>query len=216
VTLVPGHTLSRESLLPWRIAGDYFESCNCEAICPCRRIGGRAGGRSTYGICMGVLSWAVEHGSAGEVDLAGLNAAFAIRYDDDEPGSPWSFTVHVDERGDERQREALARILIGDLGGPHVVELPWVRKPSDLLSVSASSIEIRNVDGRHQLRVGTAIELDASKPVATDETVTCLMPGHEVPGTELYADRLAAADGPLELELAGNCAFFSSFDYRSD
>ena len=24
------------SLTPWRIRGTYFESCNCEAICPCR------------------------------------------------------------------------------------------------------------------------------------------------------------------------------------
>ena len=48
--------------LPWRIADTYFESCNCEAICPCRTIGGRRGGRSTYGICFGALSWLVEDG----------------------------------------------------------------------------------------------------------------------------------------------------------
>jgi hypothetical protein len=40
----------------WRIAGRYFESCNCEAICPCRMVGGRLGERSTYGICYGVLA----------------------------------------------------------------------------------------------------------------------------------------------------------------
>ena len=62
-------------------------------------LGGVKGGRSTYGICFGVLSWLVEDGHAGEVDLSGLAAAFVIRYDDDEPGSPWSFVVHVDERG---------------------------------------------------------------------------------------------------------------------
>jgi hypothetical protein len=211
-----GYALQRDSLLPWRIAGDYFESCNCDAICPCRQIGGRPGGRSTHGICLGVLAWAVVSGQAGEIDLSGLNAAFTIRYDDDEPGSPWSLTVHVDERGDERQREALARILVGDLGGPHVLELPWVRKPSELLSVSAGAIEITNTRSGHAVRVGTEIDLAASRPVTTEETVTCLMPGHDRPGTELYADRLAIADGPFELELAGNCAFFVAFDYRSD
>ncbi len=36
------------SYLPWRISGSYLEACNCEAICPCRRIGRRHGGRSTY------------------------------------------------------------------------------------------------------------------------------------------------------------------------
>jgi hypothetical protein len=31
-------------MVPWRVSGSYLEACNCEAICPCRRIGGRAGG----------------------------------------------------------------------------------------------------------------------------------------------------------------------------
>ena len=39
-------------------------------------IGGVAGGRSTYGICFGVLSWLVEDGHAGDVDLSGLAASF--------------------------------------------------------------------------------------------------------------------------------------------
>ena len=32
----------------WQISGTYLEACNCDAICPCRRIDGRQGGRSTY------------------------------------------------------------------------------------------------------------------------------------------------------------------------
>jgi Putative transposase len=44
-------------LSDWRIAGRYFESCNCDAICPCRMVGGIPGGRSTYGECYGVLAW---------------------------------------------------------------------------------------------------------------------------------------------------------------
>src|SRR6186713_972571 len=94
------------SYLPWYISGTYLEACNCEAICPCRRIGGRAGGRSTEGVCLGALSWMVGQGQAGEVDLAGLGAVLVSRYSDDEPGSPWTFFLFVDERGDEAQREA--------------------------------------------------------------------------------------------------------------
>ena len=60
------------SYLPWRISGTYLEACNCEAICPCRTIGGRRGGRSTYGVCMGALSWAIERGRALDCALAGL------------------------------------------------------------------------------------------------------------------------------------------------
>jgi hypothetical protein len=82
--------------LPWAISGTYLEACNCDPICPCRTINGRPGGRSTHGICMFALSWQIVSGHAGDVDLAGLRAVLAARYDDDEPGSPWSFYLHVD------------------------------------------------------------------------------------------------------------------------
>jgi hypothetical protein len=207
--------MSRNELVPWRIAGLYFESCNCDAICPCRRIGGVLGGRSTYGVCFGALSWLVEHGSAGDVQLHGLAAVLTYDYDDDEPGSPWRLNLHVDERGDERQREALAEILLGRLGGEHVLTLPWIRKPSELLALRVSRIEIEHDDRRHAVRIGSSVAFDAERPVETSELVSCIVPGHHCPGTELYADELAVHDEPFEWQLSGNCAFSSRFDYSS-
>ena len=77
--------------MSWQISGTYFESCNCEAICPCRRIDGIPGGRSTHGVCTGVLSWLIAEGRVDDVDLAGQPVALAMRYSDDEPGSPWTW-----------------------------------------------------------------------------------------------------------------------------
>lgn len=202
-------------LTPWRIRGSYFESCNCEAICPCRMVGGRRGGRSTHGICFGVLSWLVEEGHAGSVVLDGLAAAFVIRYDDDEPGSPWSFVVHVDERGGEEQRQALAAILLGELGGEAVLRLPWVAKASELIDVIASPIEIGGGAAGHELRVGRAVTLRATRPYETDEVVACGIPGYGNPGTELLTDELVVDDGPFAWALSGNCAFASPFEYSS-
>ena len=157
----------------WYIEGDYFESCNCEAICPCRMVGEVPGGRSTYGLCYGVLSWHVHRGEAHGTDLGGLAAALTLRYDDDEPGSPWTFVLYVDERGTEEQREALAGILTGRLGGDHILRLPWVRKPSELLEVRPAAIELRVGEDGNELRVGSAVHLSASKPVETEERVAC-------------------------------------------
>ena len=196
----------------WRIAGSYFESCNCEAICPCRMIGGVVLGRSTYGICFGVLGWLVEDGHADGVRLDGLGAAMTIRYDDDEPGSPWTLRLHLDDRGDERQREALAAILLGRLGGPAILKLPWVRKPSDVVGVVPSRIEL----GPGVLLVGEVVRLRATRPVETEQPVACGIPGYDRPGTELYADELAVHDDPFDWELAGNCAFATTFDYGSE
>ena len=205
-----------EALLPYRVAGAYFESCNCEAICPCRRVGGVPGGRSTYGVCYGVLSWEISEGHAGPVELAGLNAALVYRYDDDEPGSPWLFRVHVDERGDEAQRGALRSIVTGVLGGELVGALPWVRKPSDLLDVEASRIEIAHDGGGHALRIGDVATVRATKPFETEQTVSCIVPGHHLPGTEFVADMLRVEEEPFAWELETACAFVASFDYRSD
>jgi hypothetical protein len=201
--------------MAWHIEGDYFESCNCEAICPCRMVAGVPGGRSTYGICMGVLSWLVHEGHADGVDLGGLAAAFVIRYDDDELGSPWSFVVHVDERGTEEQRRGLADILTGRLGGDDILRLPWVRKPSEELAVRTSPIDLRFEADGAELRVGRAVELTATKPYPTEDRVSCVIPGHHIAGTEYYADRLAVHDEPFEWELAGNCAFVCTFSYSS-
>jgi len=178
-------------------------------------VGGRKGGRSTHGICFGVLSWLVEEGHAGDVDLSGLAAAFLVRYDDDEPGSPWSFVVHVDERGSAEQRQALAAILTGELGGEAILRLPWVSKPSKLIDVRVSPIEIENGVSGHELRVGRAVTLTASRPFETDEVVACGIPGYGFPGTELLADALVVEDVPFAWELIGNCAFVSPFDYAS-
>jgi hypothetical protein len=56
--------------LPWWVAGSYFEACNCEAVCPCRRHGDTTGGRSAYGICDFALSWLITDGTYGDLELS--------------------------------------------------------------------------------------------------------------------------------------------------
>ena len=198
----------------WRLRGTYLEACNCEAICPCRRIGGRQGGRSTYGICEGALSWAIEEGHADGVDLAGLGVVLALRYSDDEPGSPWTFFVYVDARGDDAQREALAAIFTGELGGTTVEHFPWVWKESDLLGWRAAPIEVEHAR-RGRFSAGRSVTLRVGDPVAEQEPVTCVIPGHEHDGEELHAELLSVSEGPLSFELTDRCAYLSTFDYSS-
>jgi hypothetical protein len=194
---------------PWALEGDYLESCNCEAICPCRMIGGVPGGRSTYGECFGLLAWKIRSGRAGAVDLSGLAVALACRYHDDEAGSPWSIVLYLDERADAKQREALKLIYLGRAGGERVLRLPWVRKPSLLLDIRASAIDFEP----GLVRVGERATIRASRPVDDDRTVTCLIPGHEESGNELIADELAVRDAPFDYVLTGNCAYRSEFHY---
>jgi hypothetical protein len=202
--------------LPWELSGTYLESCNCEAICPCRSIGGRKGGRSTHGICLGALSWAVERGRAGELDLSGLDVVLASRYDDDEPGSPWTFWLYLDERGDERQREVLGDIFLGRLGGTPLKQFPWAFKDSNPLGVRAVPIEIDHAPGRGWFRAGGQVTVRIREPVPDQEPVTCVIPGHHRSGTEVYAETLTVKDEPLSFEFRGACGYESEFEYSSD
>ena len=192
--------------LSYRVRGPYFESCNCEAICPCRMIGGVLGGRSTYGLCFGVLCWQIDDGFVGDVDVSGLGVVLVIRYHDDEQGSPWSVILHVDERGDEAQLAALEQLFLHELR-----ELPWIRKQRHVIDVRASPIEI---DGTH-VRVGEQVTVRATQRVETDQPVACGIPGYDRVGYELYADELHVEDEPFSYRLEGNCAFATDFDYRS-
>jgi hypothetical protein len=199
----------------YSVRGSYFESCNCDAICPCRMIGGVVGGRSTYGLCYGLLSWSIESGSVDGLDVSGLAVALVCRYDDDEPGSPWSIVLHVDERGDERQRAALADLFLGDKGGERVSGLPWVRKARKLIDVRTSPIELTPDGPGYAVRVGSVARARATTLVETDQDVACVIPGYDRGGHELYADELVVDDEPFAWELSGNCAFATDFEYAS-
>jgi hypothetical protein len=197
----------------WRIRGDYFESCNCDAICPCRRIDGVSGGRSTYGECLGVLTWLIEDGAADDVRLDGLKVALATRYHDDEPGSPWSFVVYLDARADGEQRAALEAIYTGRLGGDAVEHFPWAWKESRLLAVRPVEIDVSHEPRRQWLRIRDQVSVRIRDVWGGGQTVTCVIPGHDQRGEELVADELKVDDAALGFEYHGNCGYASRFDY---
>jgi hypothetical protein len=200
--------------MSWRIRGSYFESCNCDAICPCRKIDGAPGGRSTHGICTGVLSWLIDEGEVDDVDLAGLPVALAVRYDDDEPGSPWTWTLYLDERASGDQREALEAIYTGRLGGDAEKHFPWAWKASELVAVRPVDIEVDHTRRRQWLKVRDEIDVRIRDRYSGPETVTCVIPGHERTGEELVADELVVDSGPLSFSYSGVCGYGSTFDYR--
>jgi hypothetical protein len=202
-------------LTHWRVAGTYLESCNCDPICPCRRIGGRQGGRSTYGLCAGALCWWILDGQAGEVDLADLGVVMAMRYHDDEPGSPWSFYLYLDDRGTRAQHEALIAIWTGALGGTPMQQFPWAFKPSDLLGVKRARIEIDHTPGKGWFRAGAEVGVRVREPVADQEPVTCVIPGHDRSGREVVVDELRVDAAPLGFESSGNCGYEATFEYVS-
>jgi hypothetical protein len=200
--------------MSWRISGSYFESCNCDAICPCRKIDGAPGGRSTHGECLGVLSWLIEEGNADRVDLGGLPVAMATRYSDDEEGSPWTWILYLDANAAEEQREAIEAIYSGRLGGDAEKHFPWAWKASELVAVRPIEIEVEHSRRRQFLRVRDRVSVRIRDRYDGPETVTCVIPGHERPGEELVAEELVVEDDALAFSFRGVCGYGSTFDYK--
>ena len=199
--------------MTWRIRGTYFESCNCEAICPCRRIDGVRGGRSTHGVCMGVLSWVIQEGAVDSVDLAGLPVAMAISYSDDEPGSPWTWILYLDSRATSEQRAALEGIFTGALGGAAEAHFPWTWKESRFAGVRSVAIDVDHRRRREWLKIRDRVSVRIRDRYDGGETVSCIIPGHGRAGEELITDELIVEDDGLRFAFRGTCGYGATFDY---
>jgi hypothetical protein len=199
---------------PWRVAGSYFEACNCEAICPCRSIGGRPGGRSTSGVCQFALSWLIQEGRAGPVVLDDLQVVMAGFYNDDEPRSPWRVTLYVDDRASDVQQTLLADIFLGRLGGGTAAN--FAAAIGEVHAVRSARIELEHEPARWAIGAEGYVRVNAGELVPSSETVACGIPGLDRPGQELRCDLMRVDDAPLAWEFRGRCGFTTTFDYHSD
>lgn len=199
-------------LLPWTVAGSYYEVCNCEAICPCRRSHGEKGGRPSYETCDFALSWWIKQGRAGAIDLADLKVVIAGRWETT-PGDPWRVTLYVDDRASPAQHDALAAVFLGRAGGAikkgfaaHIVEVHAVR---------SARIELDHTRARERIEIPPYLTVKTRDAVAHDFTVSCGIPGHDHPGQEIRAERFRYQDPPFDWDVRGRCGFSTDFEYAS-
>ena len=100
----------------WQVSGQYYETCNCDFVCPC--VPGGLAVRPSKGFCHFAMAFAVDHGSYGAVSLDGLGF-IVLGFTPEEMGKGnWSVGLIADERANAEQREALTAIASGAAGGP--------------------------------------------------------------------------------------------------
>jgi hypothetical protein len=103
-----------ETVPKWRLDGDWFDVCRCTIPCPCEFAQA-----PTDNWCQGVLAWHINSGEFGDVRLDGLNV-LALGYFE---GNLWdgntktTMGIFMDERADDRQRQALQMVFGGRAGG---------------------------------------------------------------------------------------------------
>jgi hypothetical protein len=103
-----------DTIPAWRLSGDWFDVCSCDIPCPCTFAQA-----PTNNACQGVLAYKIRDGELGDVALGGLNLVALGTFE----GNVWdgetkvALGLFIDERADERQRQALLTILGGQAGG---------------------------------------------------------------------------------------------------
>jgi hypothetical protein len=201
-----------DSILPWSVAGSYYEVCNCEAICPCRRSAGRPTGRPMYETCDFALSWWIKQGQAGVIDLGDLKVVMVGRWETT-AGDPWRVTLYVDERANAAQQAVLAAVFLGRAGGS--VQRSFGANIVEVHEVRSARIELDHARARERIDVAPYLTVRTREAVPHDFTVTCGIPGHGHPGQEIRAETFRLQAPPFDWELRGRCGFASEFAYSS-
>ena len=92
----------------WRIRGREFANCNCSYGCPCQ-----FNARPTHGDCRAAVGYQIDEGHFGDVRLDGLRAAGIYSWPGAVHEGNGTMQLIIDERADDRQRDALLKIMTG-------------------------------------------------------------------------------------------------------
>ena len=168
----------------WQLAGDYFENCNCNVVCPCLfSPNPPLTSQPTAGACEVAFGFHIDQGSYGGVTLNDLNVAMAVRAPGPMAEGNWSAAMYLDERADEQQRQALQAIFTGSVGGPPAALAPLI---STVLGVKTVPITFHK-EGKHRsVEIPRAMQLavHALPSMNPDEEIWAIT-GHPFAPTSL-------------------------------
>jgi hypothetical protein len=151
----------------WRIEGDWFETCNCDYLCPC--IITQMTARPTHEECLVAGVYSITKGHFDDIALDGLCFVSVIRTPGPMADGGWTTGVIIDERADADQRDALTQIATGKVGGPTA---RLVLLSSDFAGVEFDPIHFEKSGLTRTLtvpgRVDQAVEGALGRPDATE------------------------------------------------
>ena len=195
----------------WNVSGTVLIACSCDWGCPCNFQA-----KPTHGFCEGGWCWDVERGSIDGVRIDGLRVSLWAAW----PGAIHEGNGHAvafyDERADETQRAALARLLNGELGGPWMI----FRNTYTLGGPHAAAHAIEGADYGTRLEVGEVVRLEL-KHMTNPVTGVDLHPEMMLPeGLVVKRASLAASqrfevshDDDVRYEHSGQYTAFGRFEY---
>lgn len=198
--------------MAWNLKGTYFETCNCDAACPCVFLSD-----PTNDDCTVIVGWHIDEGDYDGVDLSGLNVAMAAYAPGNMAQVKWDAALYLDDRADEAQAGGLAAIFSGQAGGVPAALAQHIGKH---LGAGPARIDVE-IDGkRRTMRIGDLASL-ALETVPGQDGGPIHVSGHPLaiaPGNPAVVGRSEHAryeDHGLHWEFSSSTAFTSPFQYRA-
>jgi hypothetical protein len=194
----------------WRLQGTVLIACNCDWGCPCN-----FNARPTKGYCEGGWTWHVETGHYRDTILDGVTFSVFVK---------WPGAIHegggtgialVDDHTDESQREAVATLIGGDVGGPWGI-LGWTWELVEELKPVPFELDLAGQ--RTSLKAGEVLDLELepiTNPVTGDEIHpgVVLPEGLIVKEASLASSRRFRIDDGISLDYPGQYTAFGQFEY---
>ncbi len=133
---------------PWWVKGVLYENCNCQLLCPAH-ISFKQ--RCDNDTCVGFWGVHIEKGRFGQLTVVEQNAVVAY----DTPAmmhteDSWKMEIYLDQDVEEKQRNALEKILTGAAGGPWKNLARFVGNP---LKSRVAPIQYENDGKKISLRI---------------------------------------------------------------
>jgi len=140
--------------MAWHFEGTYFESCSCDAVCPCTWSGLTA--PATFDRCLALLAYHIADGEIDGVDVSGLTFALFLDTPPVMSEGGWRVGVFLDAAASDEQAGKLGEVLSGQAGGPPAMLAPLI---GEMLGVERVPIEYSDEGRTHRIRIGDASEL---------------------------------------------------------
>jgi hypothetical protein len=194
--------------MSWKLEGSYFETCSCDAVCPCTASFSLP---ATHDRCRVTLVFNVQDGEVEGTDVSGLKVAAVADTPKVMSDGNWRLGVFIDGAASDEQADKLGAVFSGALGGPMEALGPLV---GENLGVQRAPIEVREEGLRHSVRIGDAVdfEIEDVVPAGGDGQQPVRLTGVLHPaGTELNVARATRSNiDAFGISYQGNAAFSRS------
>jgi hypothetical protein len=151
----------------WKVAGQYYETCSCDFVCPCAT--GQLTVKPTQGSCTFAMSFKIDQGKFGDLALDGLGF-IVVGYTPEEMGKGnWSAGVIVDERASAQQRDAIVTIASGQAGGPMAALSGMI---TNFVGVESAPIRFERDSVKWSVDASTFVSMSATPAMGIDPNIT--------------------------------------------